>query len=300
MIPDLGGLGDPSERAKHMNALRMFEDIPDFSLVLGGPLYQLFRRAHLSGDATQLVHRRILAALVITWLPLLILSLVSGFALGTSVRIPFLHDLETQVRFLVAVPLLLLAEPTVQSGTIIVVRRFLDRRLVAPEDLPAFKAAVDWGMRMRNSLVIEIALIILVWTAGQWIRSNCRGLLDAELVRDSPWHRLEDDACRLLGLVHEHSDLSVPAVALVCPIVHLVRIPVARVEADPAPDLHAPRSNGRALVLGKSNLRVRADPVRSGGAALGGIDRRAACGTTARSWRRVQAGSRRPRRPASC
>ena len=27
-------------------------------------------------------------------------------------------------------------------------------------------------MRMRNSLVIEIALIILVWTAGQWIRSN--------------------------------------------------------------------------------------------------------------------------------
>ena len=83
MIPDLGALGDPSERAKHMNALRMFEDIPDFSLVLGGPLYQLFRRAHLSGDATELVHRRILAALVITWLPLLILSLVSGFALGT-------------------------------------------------------------------------------------------------------------------------------------------------------------------------------------------------------------------------
>src|SRR6185369_12864794 len=33
---------------------------PDFSLVLGGPLYQLFRRAHLTGDALQLLRRRVL------------------------------------------------------------------------------------------------------------------------------------------------------------------------------------------------------------------------------------------------
>jgi len=31
----------------------------DFSLVLGGPLFQLLRRAHLSGDAPQMVRRRI-------------------------------------------------------------------------------------------------------------------------------------------------------------------------------------------------------------------------------------------------
>src|SRR4029078_10748825 len=33
----------------------------DFSLVLGGPLYQLLRRSHLADDALELVHRRILA-----------------------------------------------------------------------------------------------------------------------------------------------------------------------------------------------------------------------------------------------
>src|SRR6266542_98578 len=33
---------------------------PDFSLVLGGPLFQLYRRAHLSGDALELLHLRIL------------------------------------------------------------------------------------------------------------------------------------------------------------------------------------------------------------------------------------------------
>jgi hypothetical protein len=35
----------------------------DFSLVLGGPLFQLFRRAHLSGDGLELVRRRILVGL---------------------------------------------------------------------------------------------------------------------------------------------------------------------------------------------------------------------------------------------
>ena len=50
----------------------------DFSLVLGGPLYQLFRRSRLSDDALTLVHRRILAGVLIAWLPLLLLSMWEG------------------------------------------------------------------------------------------------------------------------------------------------------------------------------------------------------------------------------
>lgn len=43
----------------------------DFSLVLGGPLYQLFRRVHLSGDALELVRRRVIAGVLLAWVPLL-------------------------------------------------------------------------------------------------------------------------------------------------------------------------------------------------------------------------------------
>ena len=42
-----------SSKYDHVN------DAADFSLVLGGPLFQLFRRAHLTGDGLQLLHRRI-------------------------------------------------------------------------------------------------------------------------------------------------------------------------------------------------------------------------------------------------
>jgi hypothetical protein len=54
---------------------------PDFSLVLGGPLYQLFRRAHLSGDTLELLHRRMLGLVVLTWVPLLVLSVLARLAL---------------------------------------------------------------------------------------------------------------------------------------------------------------------------------------------------------------------------
>ena len=40
---------------------------PEFSLVLGGPLYQLLRRAHLSDDALMMVRRRVFVAVLVTW-----------------------------------------------------------------------------------------------------------------------------------------------------------------------------------------------------------------------------------------
>ena len=169
MTPDLDKLADPAERADHLNAASYFADVPDFSLVLGGPLYQLFRRARLSGDALQLLYRRVLAFVVVTWLPLLVLSAYSGLAVGTTIRIPFLHDLEAQARFLVALPLLIVAELVVHQRSQIVVRRFLDCRLVPEEELQKFLSAVNWGLRLRDWLAAEITLVILVTTVGHWV-----------------------------------------------------------------------------------------------------------------------------------
>ncbi len=168
MSGDLDALADPSARAARMNAWGYFADVPDFSLVLGGPVYQLFRRAHLSGDALELLYRRVVAIVLVTWIPLLVLALVPTAGGGTVV-VPFLRDLEAQTRFLVALPLLIIAELTVHQRSRIVVRRFLDRRLVRPEDLDRFIAAVNWGLRLRNSVVFEVGLLVVVWTVGHWL-----------------------------------------------------------------------------------------------------------------------------------
>jgi hypothetical protein len=44
-------------------------DPTDFSLVLGGPLFQILRRAHLSDDALTLLRRRVLVVSLLAWLP---------------------------------------------------------------------------------------------------------------------------------------------------------------------------------------------------------------------------------------
>ena len=88
----------------------------DFSLVLGGPLYQFFRRSHLSGDAFELAARRIVVISLFAWLPLLLLSAVTGELWGSAVAVPFLTDVEVHVRFLVAMPLLIVAESLCTVG----------------------------------------------------------------------------------------------------------------------------------------------------------------------------------------
>jgi hypothetical protein len=146
------------------------EEPVDFSLVLGGPMYQLLRGAHLADDVLALVHRRILAGTMITWLPLLLLSIWEGQAWGGDIRIPFLFNVETHARFLVALPLLFLAELAVHVRMRRLVAQFLERDLISSLDQPRFKAAIDSAMRLRNSLAAEILLVILVYGLGFVLR----------------------------------------------------------------------------------------------------------------------------------
>ncbi len=73
--PSADSEDDLPSRVENREADSMPATHPDFSLVLGGPLFQLLRRAHLSGDALELVHLRILVITLFAWLPLLLLSL---------------------------------------------------------------------------------------------------------------------------------------------------------------------------------------------------------------------------------
>lgn len=144
-------------------------DPPDFSLVLGGPLFQLYRRTRLSGDALELLRRRVLVITLFAWLPLMFLSVLDGHVLGGGIKIPFLYDIEAHVRFLIALPLLIVAEVIVHLRIGPAVRRFVERRIVATEDLPRFTTAVNSALRARNSVAVEVTLLVLVYTLGHWI-----------------------------------------------------------------------------------------------------------------------------------
>ena len=150
----------------------------DFSLVLGGPLYQLLRRTHLTGDAHELALRRVITIALAAWLPLLLLSAVSGGLWNRELGVPFLLDIEVHVRFLVAMPLLVIAELVVHRRMRLVVRQFLDRQLVPEHERPKFDAAIAWVYRIRNSTAAELLLVALVYGVGIFIVWRLYAVLD--------------------------------------------------------------------------------------------------------------------------
>jgi hypothetical protein len=146
----------------------LLEGPADFSLVLGGPLYQLLLKSRLEGTGTKFLLRRLLSITVLAWVPLLLLNLIGSWA-GSVGRISFFHDVEVHARFLVALPALIAAELIVHSRIRPVVRRFVERKMVSSLDLPRFHKAIDSAIRLRNSIPAEIGLILIIYTVGLWV-----------------------------------------------------------------------------------------------------------------------------------
>jgi hypothetical protein len=154
-----------NEEASRLNT-NFLPEPSDFSLVLGGPLFQLLRRSHLSGDALELWRQRILIITLVAWAPLLALSALEGQALGGRAAVPFLLDVEAHVRFLIALPLLIVAELVVHQRMRFVVRQFLERNMVPESALPCFDAAIKSAFRLRNAVLAEVLLIFFVYSVG--------------------------------------------------------------------------------------------------------------------------------------
>lgn len=139
---------------------------PDFSLVLGGPLFQLLRRAHLSDDALLLVRQRVVVIALLAWLPLLLLSAFEGNLWGGGTVVPFLFDIEVHVRFLVALPLLVVAEMVVHQRMRPLLQQFVERNLIPESATTRFEAAIASAYRLRNSVLAEVLLIAFVYGVG--------------------------------------------------------------------------------------------------------------------------------------
>jgi hypothetical protein len=100
--------------------------------------------------------------------PLALLSLAQGHFLG-GIKLSFLRDIVTQVRFLVSLPVLILAEVAVDQRIRPMMSRFVQRHLVPPDELPKFYATINRAVRFHNSAITEIVLLVFVFTGGMWI-----------------------------------------------------------------------------------------------------------------------------------
>jgi hypothetical protein len=168
--------------------------LPEFSLVAGGPTYRCWCRFRLADKSLRFLSRRILLAILIGWLPLLLLAMLEGYA-WNGVRVSFLGDASLHLRLLLAVPLLLAAEPVIHEWMRPLTSRFIERGIVASSSRPKFDAAVNAVAPLRDSSYPELVMLIAVLALGipiHWHR--------AVALEDSTWYWTLQDGSRHITL----------------------------------------------------------------------------------------------------
>jgi hypothetical protein len=158
----------------------------NFSLTKGGPMHRLLVAIDPATDEHPRVVMRAVGAVLITWLPLLILSLVQGRAYGPDLRIPFLRDFAVNVRFLIVLPILILAESAIDGKWRLLVGQFVRSGLVEAKELPSFEAVIEKTTRLRDRILPEVLLLVLSFIPSVFVRTEI--LMGA----GSNWHTVGD------------------------------------------------------------------------------------------------------------
>lgn len=137
--------------------------IEDFSLMQGGPTYRVVHGLahHLPG-----VHMPAVVAILLvaaTFVPLLVLCGRDGTLLAGAVTMPLLGDWFVMFRFLLALPLLVLAAVGADTKLRIAVGQLFRSGIVARRDRERFGAILTMARRARDSFLPEMACLGLAF-----------------------------------------------------------------------------------------------------------------------------------------
>jgi hypothetical protein len=113
------------------------------------------------------------------WLPPAVLSAFRGWDVFRS----FITDCASQSRFLIILPVLMLAAPMVNVRLAMVVRQL--KEFVPPDQLSRYQSGWNSFERLRNSGVVQVAIVLLTYAVVVWLGSY----LDPRGVEVVSWWR---------------------------------------------------------------------------------------------------------------
>ncbi len=127
----------------------------------GGPIHALERRARLAPTDPQRALRLVLALVVVAWLPAVVFALVER-ALGRPWD-PLVLGGRMHVRLLLALPLLVVAELSLERRCSAAVRHLLTEPILPPDREGAFQSVLRRVERVRDSRVPELLIVVAVY-----------------------------------------------------------------------------------------------------------------------------------------
>lgn len=133
-----------------------------FLLMEGGPAYHIQKRLGLIPGDPPRVKRRAVAVALLTFVPLFVLSVLQHHAFH-NVPVPFVRDFSTYSRFLLAMPLLVLAENILGPRVAVAASHFIESGLIPEKNYARFGDYIDRGLRARDSTLAEVIIAILAY-----------------------------------------------------------------------------------------------------------------------------------------
>lgn len=136
----------------------------DDELFDGGPPLRWQKSLGLIRPDDSRSMRRAQLVMLIGWALPAVLAAVQTFALRDEAAKTFFSDFSVYARFLVAAPLLILAEPDCIPRLGGIARHFLDAGLVRESDTERFEAAVASTRRLLDSATADFVAVLLAYT----------------------------------------------------------------------------------------------------------------------------------------
>jgi hypothetical protein len=131
----------------------------------GGPPLGLEKSLGLIKPNERRSVRRALLAVLIVWAPLFVLSAIESLTLGEDKLSSLIGDLTVLFRYLIVVPLFILAE----DGTIFrlgqIARHFIAAEVITAADRPRFDGIVAQARRLLNSATVEVLVVVIAYVA---------------------------------------------------------------------------------------------------------------------------------------
>lgn len=137
----------------------------EISLIRDDPLFRLERGLGLIPDKGLGLVRRACFFALLAWLPIMVWAVIQGRAMPGGVDEPLLQHFGIQIRFLVAVPLLVLGEGMAHRLTTRLIPYFLTSGLVREEQRGVFREIIAGIVRLRGSTRpwLIMAAVAAVW-----------------------------------------------------------------------------------------------------------------------------------------
>lgn len=189
----------------------------DTEIFDGGPPLRLEKSLGLIKPNDRRSVQRAVLAVLIVWAPLLVISAIESLAHAENKLGSLIVDLTVFSRYLIVVPLFILAEEWTLRRLGQIARHFIDAGLITASDRPRFDAIVEQAYRLLNSVLLEVLVVVLAYLGViilMWVFPD----------QDIPlWHKAVDGGRGYSWAGWWHALVSVP-VALVLLLGWLWRI----------------------------------------------------------------------------